>query len=234
MLYLSVKQKIENMIEDGILKEGDKLPSEPILAKELNVSRSTLREAIKLLQIQGLLISKNGIGTYVQKNRALMSNSLNLLQGTNSMIEHSGIKPAEAEVNIYELDMIEEWKEKLNCDGKAIIIERIRKSNEIKAAYTFNIFPHNIAKDFFKDGISGSLLSFLKEKMNINISYAFSEICIPNDSEVFYKKAVSQLGEKTILLKQLHFDINDLPIFYSYDYMDNNYVKFYVKRDNNY
>lgn len=234
MLYLSVKQKIENMIEDGILKEGEKLPSEPVLAKDLNVSRSTLREAIKLLQIQGFLISKNGIGTYVQKNRALMSSSLNLLQGTTSMIEHSGIKPAEAEINIYECDMIEEWKEKLNCDEKAIVIERIRKSDEINAAYTFNIFPHNIANDFFNDGISGSLLSFLKEKMNIKISYAFSEICIPNDSDVFYKKATAQLGERTILLKQLHFDINDLPIFYSYDYMDNNYVKFYVKRDNNY
>lgn len=234
MLYLSVKQRIENMIDEGILKEGVKLPSEPVLAKELNVSRSTLREAIKLLQIQGVLISKNGIGTYVQKNRSLMSSSLNLLQSTNSMIEHWGIKAAEAEVNIYERDMIEEWKEKLNCDEKAIVIERIRKSNEIKAAYTFNIFPNSIAKDFFHDGISGSLLSFLKEKMNIKVSYAFSEICIPDESEVFYKKAASELGEKTILLKQLHFDVNDLPIFYSYDYMDNDYVKFYVKRDNNY
>lgn len=234
MLYLSVKQRIENMIDEGILKEGGKLPSEPVLAKELNVSRSTLREAIKLLQIQGVLISKNGIGTYVQKNRSLMSSSLNLLQSTNSMIEHSGIKAAEAEVNVYKRDMIEEWKEKLNCDEKAIVIERIRKSNEIKAAYTFNIFPSSIANDYFEDGISGSLLSFLKEKMNIKVSYAFSEICIPDDSEIFYNKAASELGEKTILLKQLHFDVNDLPIFYSYDYMDNNYVKFYVKRDNNY
>ena len=57
MLYLKVKQQLEKMIKEEVFKKGEKLPSEPILAKQLQVSRSTLREAIKLLQRQGILIS---------------------------------------------------------------------------------------------------------------------------------------------------------------------------------
>lgn len=219
------------MIKEGIFKEGEKLPSEPLLAKQLKVSRSTLRESIKLLQRQGILISKNGIGTYVNKHRKVITSSLNVLQSTKSMINNSGITHSQGDMKIYERTILKEWMEKLNCDEDVIILERTRKNNLINLAYTFNIFSKSVAKDFFKNGISGSLLSFLKNEMNINISYSLSEICIPDGSNIFDNKACEKLGNKTMLLKQLHYDHKNKPIFYSYDYMNNDYIKFYVKRD---
>lgn len=231
MLYLKIKQQLENMIKEGVFKEGDKLPTEPLLAKQLMVSRSTLRESIKLLQRQGVLISKNGDGTYVNKNIGVISSSLNVLQSTNAMISNSGMTTSQAEMYIYERSGTEEWKQKLNCDEDVVVIERIRKNNDINLAYTFNIFSQSIAKNYFAEGITGSLLSFLEDKMDIKISYALSEICVPDGSDVFDEKAIEKLGDKTMLLKQLHFDKNDIPIFYSCDYMNNKYINFYVKRD---
>lgn len=58
MLYLRVKEEIERSINEGELKPGDKLPSEPELAKKFEVSRPTLREALKMLQREKVLISK--------------------------------------------------------------------------------------------------------------------------------------------------------------------------------
>ncbi|MBC2582083.1 GntR family transcriptional regulator [Clostridium sp. DJ247] len=231
MLYLKIKQQLENMIKEGVFKEGEKLPTEPLLAKQLQVSRSTLREAIKLLQRQGVLISKNGVGTYVNKNRKVINSSLNILQSTGAMINNSGMVASQGDMSIYERNIIEEWKEKLNCDENVIVIERTRKNEDINLAYTFNIFPKSIAGSSFVEGINGSLLSFLRDKMNINIRYSLSEICLPDSSNIFDDKAVAKLGNKAMLLKQLHFDQNDVPIFYSYDYMNNSYVKFYIKRD---
>jgi GntR family transcriptional regulator len=231
VLYLKVKQQLENMIKEEIFKEGDKLPSEPILAKQFQVSRSTLREAIKLLQRQGILISKNGNGTYVNRNTGIINSSLNILQSTGSMIKNSGLTVSQSDMTVYKREMLDEWKEKLNCDEKAVVIERIRKNEDKNLAYTFNIIPSSIAGDYFGEGIMGSLLSFFEDKLGIKISYALSEICIPDGSGIFDEKAVKKLGDKALLFKQLHFDKNDNPIFYSYDYMNNNYVKFFVKRD---
>ena len=231
MLYLKVKQQLEKMIKDEVFKQGDKLPSEPILAKQLQVSRSTLREAIKLLQRQGILISKNGDGTYVNKNTGMINSSMNILQSTGAMIRNSGLTVSQSNMIVYKKDMIDEWKEKLNCDEEALVMERIRKSEDKNLTYTFNVIPQSIAKDYFHEGISGSLLKFLEEKLNIEISYALSEICIPDGTGIFDEKAVKKLGNKALLLKQLHFDKKDRPIFYSYDYMNNNYIKFFVKRD---
>jgi len=54
-------------IKRGSFKPGDNLPSEAILAKQLNVSRTVIREAFARLKYDGLLDSKQGSGAKVTK-----------------------------------------------------------------------------------------------------------------------------------------------------------------------
>ncbi|MEG0360420.1 MAG: GntR family transcriptional regulator [Longicatena sp.] len=65
--YAKVYNQILKMIQDGMYREGSKLISEPILASELKVSRSTLRQALALLQEDGILEAKRGVGNFVRK-----------------------------------------------------------------------------------------------------------------------------------------------------------------------
>ncbi|WP_207061505.1 pyruvate dehydrogenase complex transcriptional repressor PdhR [Motiliproteus sp. SC1-56] len=74
MSYKRVKQakvsdvimaEIETMILEGSLKPGQRLPSERELAKEFDVSRPSLREAVQKLVAKGLLKSRQGGGTFV-------------------------------------------------------------------------------------------------------------------------------------------------------------------------
>lgn len=58
-------QQLEELILDGILRGGDKLPGERDLATQLDVSRPILREALKELEQRGLLVSRHGGGTFV-------------------------------------------------------------------------------------------------------------------------------------------------------------------------
>ena len=69
MLADSTAQRIRKMIEDEErFSAGDKLPNENDLAFELGVSRSTLREAIKILTTSGMLEIRRGRGTFVTTN----------------------------------------------------------------------------------------------------------------------------------------------------------------------
>ena len=61
----SIVSQIEEMILDGVLKPGDRLPPERELAQKLEVSRPSLREAIVVLEARGLLQARRGGGTYV-------------------------------------------------------------------------------------------------------------------------------------------------------------------------
>jgi GntR family transcriptional regulator, transcriptional repressor for pyruvate dehydrogenase complex len=61
----SVTHQIELLILRGILRPGERLPSERELSERLGISRPSLREAVAELQDKGLLTSKAGAGIYV-------------------------------------------------------------------------------------------------------------------------------------------------------------------------
>ena len=64
-VYEGVAQQIQRLIADGALKPGDMLPPERELAERFGVSRTSLRDAIRSLELAGLVISKQGEGTLV-------------------------------------------------------------------------------------------------------------------------------------------------------------------------
>ena len=64
-LSQSVVRQIEQLILRGILRPGERLPSERDLSERLGVSRPSLREAISELQERGLLTTRAGAGIYV-------------------------------------------------------------------------------------------------------------------------------------------------------------------------
>jgi GntR family transcriptional repressor for pyruvate dehydrogenase complex len=64
-LSRSVERQIELLILRGVLKPGERLPSERDLAERLSVSRPSLREAVAALQDRGLLTTRAGAGIFV-------------------------------------------------------------------------------------------------------------------------------------------------------------------------
>ncbi|HAT1683366.1 TPA: GntR family transcriptional regulator [Klebsiella oxytoca] len=67
-LYVKVYNHIKDMICKGIYPEGGKLPSEPELARLLNVSRVTLRQSLALLQEDGVIEARHGSGNIVLRS----------------------------------------------------------------------------------------------------------------------------------------------------------------------
>ena len=64
-LAQQISDQLYNQIIQGSYRQGSKLPTEMELAEKYNVSRTTIREAIRTLSAQGLLQVKRGSGTYV-------------------------------------------------------------------------------------------------------------------------------------------------------------------------
>jgi GntR family transcriptional regulator, transcriptional repressor for pyruvate dehydrogenase complex len=66
-VYEQVAKQIQDLIADGLLKPGDKLPPERELAETFQVSRSSLRDAIRALEMLGLVEPRQGEGTVVRE-----------------------------------------------------------------------------------------------------------------------------------------------------------------------
>jgi GntR family transcriptional regulator len=65
--YQEIAEQLRKQISGGTLAPGQRLPSEPDLAVQYDASRNTVRLAIALLTNQGLVVSRQGLGTFVHE-----------------------------------------------------------------------------------------------------------------------------------------------------------------------
>src|SRR5258705_3987035 len=75
-----VVTQVREMIQHGKLRPGDRLPSERELARQLGISRASLRAGLRFLSAMGVLTSRHGSGTYIANGPpALDSEPLSML-----------------------------------------------------------------------------------------------------------------------------------------------------------
>lgn len=67
-VYEQVIEQIQNNIMEGIFKKGDKLPSERELSEKMGVSRTSIREALRVLETMGVVESRQGEGNFICSN----------------------------------------------------------------------------------------------------------------------------------------------------------------------
>jgi GntR family transcriptional regulator, transcriptional repressor for pyruvate dehydrogenase complex len=64
-IFEQAAEQIQGLINEGVIKPGEKLPPEHKLSQQLNVSRSSIREALRMLETEGLVEIKRGLGAFV-------------------------------------------------------------------------------------------------------------------------------------------------------------------------
>ena len=74
-LFEQAVEQIRTLIAGGQLKPGDKLPSENQLSKMLEVSRSSVREALRALESKGIITVKSGSGAFVSNDALVLIQS---------------------------------------------------------------------------------------------------------------------------------------------------------------
>ncbi|MFF2093746.1 GntR family transcriptional regulator [Paenibacillus sp. NPDC058174] len=233
--YQTIKLEIEKMIDNKLWKVGQKLPAEYELAKYFNVSRETLRAALKLLEQEGRLLVKHGVGTFVIQPLPVIPSRLEMLQSIGAMIKVAGLNEEEKKEMIGEVPCRQDWADALNIEENSTVIklERIRYADGEPVAYSINILPKELVGDAFERvDFSGSLFRFLEDKCKINIARADTELLVPLKKD---KYAARLQGDKeeapVILMKQLHYDEKNKEVLYSFDYLRNDIFNFWIRRE---
>lgn len=91
-LYLKVIERIKEDIKNGIYTEKEKLPSEFELSKSMGVSRATLREALRILEEEHVIIRRHGVGTFVH-TKPLFLSGIEQLNSVTKMIQQANMVP---------------------------------------------------------------------------------------------------------------------------------------------
>lgn len=91
--YQQIADRLREQITSGALAPEERLPSEPDLVRQFDASRNTVRLALALLTNQGLVVTRQGLGTFVQAPPKPFTALLSRVQGPPSSIHASLAHP---------------------------------------------------------------------------------------------------------------------------------------------
>lgn len=218
-------------IEQGMYKENEKLPSEFELSKSLGVSRATLREALRLLEEENIIVRRHGVGTFVNP-KPLFTSGIEQLSSISSMIEEAGMQPGTNYISSTEFAPNDEDIKRFQCDDDEplVSIERVRTANGEPVVYCVDQVPAKYLPEDFLSRHNSSIFSAIEASGDVHVAYAVTFI-----DPVGYHNQVSpilQCGRETALLvlKQLHYDDNDRVVLYSRNYFRADKFSFHVVR----
>ena len=159
-LYLQVIDRLKDDIAKGVFVEKEKLPSEFELAKSLGVSRATLREALRLLEEENVIVRRHGVGTFVNP-RPVFTSGIEQLTSVSSMIRKAGMEPGTIYLSSSEALPSEEDVKRFHCenDESVITIERVRTANGEPVVYCVDKVPSKYLPNDFLSRQEGSIFT---------------------------------------------------------------------------
>jgi GntR family transcriptional regulator len=135
-LYLLVQRHIRDAVRNGDLQPRDVLPSERDLAGQLNLSRVTVRKALRGLAESGLVVQRRGSGTFIADVPPRVEQALARLTSYSEDMQRRGLRAGSRwllrEVSL--ASPVEAMRLNLSPDDRVVRLRRLRLANEVPMA----------------------------------------------------------------------------------------------------
>lgn len=210
--YQRMKKEIENRINNGEYRSGEKIPSERKLCDLFNVSRMTARQAINELVKEGKVYREKGRGTFVSSPHFLQRN----VKSFTDTLKERGFIPSTQIIEfstVYNLKEISQAME-VPYHTKFYKLKRLRLGNDLPMALETVYIERDRCHDLQQYDVSGSLYEVLEDHYGYKIENISCDIdaCIAN----------------TILMKTFHLQKSRALLkITGISYMENNEKLFF-------
>ncbi len=227
-LYNQIQENITELVEVGILSDGEMLPSERELSQMYNVNRLTVRRAIDQLVIAGLVRKQRGVGNFIQRAPELKPS----VQGFSQRMHEAGMKPSSRllSARVMKLPLTVTHQLNLKIGELGARLERLRMADEepfmIEVSYLpLRRFPDLLEHDFEV----GSLYDILASQYGVQVaevSQSFEPTLLnEHEAEHFGLK----VGAPAMLVRVKAFDLNREPVELGKSVIRGDRCRFYLR-----
>ncbi|WP_010663009.1 GntR family transcriptional regulator [Marinilabilia salmonicolor] len=214
-LHEQIEKKLRELIaRPEYMKDGKMLPTETELSKKLEVSRTTIRQAITSLVNDGLLIRRKGSGTKV---------STNGIEGVGRKWKSFSQEMKSLGINIKNFELHLLWEVppknvaaffKIDSTTPVLTLQRLRGSHSGPFVFFISYFNPKLCLTG-NENFNRPLYDVLQEECGCIVSTSHEKISAVNADNLLSKKLKVDLN--TALLKRVRevYDINKMPIEYN-------------------
>ena len=230
-LYVRAERALSQLL--GASDPGQQLPPEPELARMLGISRSTLREAMRSFERQGLITRRRGIGTFVSRSRQIIESNLETLESLDSLARRMGLECVTRDLEVREEPSSPEIARHLGIpEGSPIIsISRVKAAQGQAVAYMHDVFPATLVDiQTIRSEFKGSAIDFLLEQGSPELSYAWTNISATHAGSGIGGKLGIDPQRVLLVLEEIVYSTENVTVEYSRNYFVPDYFNFHLIR----
>ena len=222
-----VKTALLGYFSENQLKRNDKLPSEATIAKNLGVSRNTLREAYLLLESEGIIMRRHGIGTFIAQS-PVIQDSLNEFFPFAKIIEAGGYIPRFQTLSMEFVEAPEDICEimKVACPSKIRCINRIVLADQLPVIYVSDYMAPVYEKEIQNwDEFDGNMVQFLTENLQTRLHQIKSSIRAADVPDQIAQYLQIKAGMPVLSVRSKIYTIDNKIVNYSMIFFNSNIVE---------
>jgi GntR family transcriptional regulator len=226
-------QELTEAIERGVYQPGSPLPSETDLAEQLDVSRATLREALRTLEDRQLIVRRHGRGTFV--SQAPIGNDLRRNFGITAMIRAAGYQPDTADRQVAAGPVSRDVAGQLGLAiGEPVTtLRRTRLADKRPVVLSTEVLPARILSAAEAEQIGTahqSLYTYLYRSRGIGISRGLAELTPVKATAELAAALDVKRGSLLLCITQVDFDEAGKAVMYSTEHHLPDWVQFSIER----
>ena len=215
------EQSLRQAIAQGTFRPGTQLPTEAELCQMLGVSRTVVREALRMLEDDGLVARRHGVGTFVRDHPILKN--LNFNFGITEMINSAGLTAGTSHFAVRSETADEEKAEQLRVpQGTALItVERVRTADGRPVVYSLDTLTESLVKraEFDPELLrTQSIYDMLQTSLGKVIEYGIARLLPVSAPESVAGKLQLPPNALTLHIVQTDYSPDDEPLVYSQEY----------------
>jgi GntR family transcriptional regulator len=228
-------QRLQNGLAELIAgtPPGERLPSEPDLARSLGVSRATLREAMRSFEGQGFISRRQGVGTFVVGHKQVIESGLEVLESIETLAARIHLDVAMGDLHVSQIDASQDLASELNVIPGASIVQVVRViyAEKRPVAYLIDILPQDVlTTSDLESGFTGSVLDLLLQRGSPRLVSSMTEIRAVPASPDIARALQIQRGDVLQLFVAHLFSEKGRVVDYSLSYFLPGFFRFHVVR----
>jgi GntR family transcriptional regulator len=220
-LPIVVRNRILELIHTRVFTQGDRLPSEPRLAKKLNVGRTSLREALRLLEEEGYVRRRPGVGTFITVPRPVsVVSRLEQNLGALEIITAQRLTYEFSEVDsrIIKADQTFAQALQVPVNDPLVVLRRTIKVRNRKAILSTNVIPCTVFGDAPPGWPDEPLPEFLEERRGYSLSYGMATLLPVAADGGLARHLEIERGAQLLLIEQTDYTSERMPVLLSREY----------------
>jgi GntR family transcriptional regulator len=229
----SVAQELERRIVNGIYAAGERVPTEPQLAAEFSVSRTTVRGAVADLQARGLVSREQGRGTFVRSTgRVSVSMILETNLSVSEVIRASGREPGTTGLSVQrKLAPAAVLTALRLADGsKCVVVRRTRTADGVPIADSVDHLAEVRGLPLTPAAYENSIYELLEATHRQPVSSGTARIEALAAPLASAKRLDVPEGTPILVLSQVHELVDGSPVMYSIVSLRSDVMNLYVHR----